>query len=85
MFQRTQSSFCANPRLSVGNLREGAKSGFRWMGMSEGGREQENSTGNISQQEEKELRERESRVEGEISEGERPSMSTDCASPIGKS
>ena len=54
--------------------------------MSEGGREQENSRGNISQKEEKEEGEGEKRVEeGEISEGERKIMSTDCASPIGKS
>ena len=56
------------------------------MGMSEGGREEEN-TGNISCQKEEEgggENIRENR-QGEISEGERQSMSTDCASPIGKS
>ena len=51
------------------------------MGMSEGGGEQENP-GNISCQKEEEGGEKR---QGEISEGERRSMSTDCASPIGKS
>lgn len=51
------------------------------MGMSEGGREQEN-TGNISCQKEEEGGEN---LGEKISEGERQSMSTDCASPIGES
>ena len=51
------------------------------MGMSEGGREQEN-TGNISCQKEEEGGEN---IGEKISEGERQSMSTDCASPIGES
>ena len=57
------------------------------MGMSEG-REPEN-TGNTSCQKEEEegvgenIGSGENR--GEISEGERQNMSTDCASPIGKS
>ena len=49
------------------------------------GREEEN-TGNTSCQEEEEGGgENIGENRGEISEGERQSMSTDCASPIGKS
>ena len=65
---------------------EGSESGFWLMGMSKG-REEEN-TGNTSCQEEEEEEGGENIGEkrgGEISEGERQSMSTDCASPIGKS